>query len=131
MKGKMTIIWILQYLCAGILFFTSWSKLSGQPNSITIFTELDMEPTGRYLIGVIELSAALLLLTGRAAAVGALLTVGTMCGAIIAHISVLGFNVMGDHGRHIMMLTTVVVSALVVVITRRRQLPIIGNTFAD
>ena len=131
MKWKMTVLWILQLVCAGILLFTAWSKLSSQPNAILIFSELGMEPAGRYIIGVIELLAALFLISGRAAALGGLLAVGTMCGAIIAHISILGLNVRGDHGRHVMMLAIVATSAAIVTVVRRRQLPIIGNTFAE
>jgi len=131
MKLKTIILWLLQLIVASILFGAAWAKLSSQPNSIYIFTELGMEPAGRFIIGVIECSAAFFLLTNRLAATGALFAVGTMLGAIIAHVSILGFSVLGDEGRHIVMLALVLCSALTVTIVRRRQLPLIGNTFGD
>lgn len=128
-RKKIIIVWTLQIICAGILLFTSLVKLTSHPNSIFVFTELGMEPTGRYIIGVIELIIAISLLTSRLAAAGAFLALGTMLGAIIAHISVLGANVLGDGGRHLLMLGTVIGSAITIVIIRRRQIPLIGNTF--
>ncbi|MDX1386960.1 MAG: DoxX family protein [bacterium] len=127
---KKVILWIFQITCSGILFYTSYAKLSSKPVSVLIFTELGMEPTGRYIIGVVELCAAVLLLSERMAATGAFLALGTMLGAIIAHITVIGFDVLGDHGRHIMMWSVVFSGSLVVSIIRRRQLPLIGASMA-
>jgi len=131
MKTRTVVLWILQVICALILLKTSYTKLSSQASSIIIFSELGMEPTGRYLIGIIELLAAIFMLTNRLAATGAILALGTMMGALIAHITTLGFNVMGDHGRQVFMLAVVISSALTVTILRRKQLPLIGNTFED
>lgn len=122
-------VWPLQLVCSGILLGTAWAKLSSKPLSIMLFTELGMEPTGRYLIGVIELIAAVFMLTNRLAATGALLAVGVMCGAIIAHVSILGYNVMDDNGRHIIMLSIVLICSLTIGALRRTQLPFIGNAF--
>lgn len=131
MKAKVIGLWIMQLAVAGILLWTAWSKLSSKPTGIFIFSELGMEPTGRYIIGIVELTAALCLLNKRVAAIGGLLALGTMLGAIIAHLSVLGANVQGDDGKHIMLLAFVFLCALSVTILRRRQLPFIGSTFDD
>ncbi len=131
MSGKAIITWSLQILVAGILFYAGWSKLSSQLNSIYIFDQLSMEPHGRYIIGVIEVTAATLLLSKRLAATGAFLTLGTMLGAIIAHSSVLGLNVKDDGGIHIVMLSIVFISALIIVYVRRSQLPFIGSTLKN
>lgn len=130
MKGKTIVLWAFQLTTAAILFIASYGKLTSQPGAVMLFTELGMEPTGRYLIGIIEGFSALLLITNRAAATGALLSVGTMLGALIAHVTVLGFNVMGDHGKHVLLLCIVLTFSLVVAILRRQQLPLIGNSFS-
>jgi len=130
MKIKSILLYLVQLIPAGILFYTSWAKLSSKPSTIILFSELGMEPTGRYIIGVVEGLAALFLLTTRMAATGGLLAMGTMMGAIIAHVTILGFIVMDDHGRHVMMLALVFTCSVIVTIARRRQLPLIGNTFA-
>ncbi len=131
MKVKMIILWGLQIMVACIFIYTSWSKLSGQPTSIYIFTKLGMEPNGRIIIGVIELMSALFLLNRRLAASGAFIATGVMLGAIIAHATVIGFNVLHDGGRHISLLVFVFVSSLTITIMRRRQIPLIGNTFGE
>lgn len=123
------IVWPLQLICAAILFGAAWAKLSSQPLDIILFTDLGMEPTGRYVVGIVELLSAIFLLTNRLAATGAFLAIGTMCGAIIAHASILGYNVMGDNGRHILMLIVVFVSSLIVAVIRKKDLPFIGNAF--
>ncbi len=126
MKVKTIMLWVLQMLVATILFWTAWSKLSSQPNSIHIFTQLGMEPEGRFIIGVIEFTAAVALLSKRLAAGGALLALGTMIGAMIAHISILGFDV-----PHMILWSTVFVCALIITIIRRRQIPFIGSSFEE
>jgi putative oxidoreductase len=123
-------LWFIQIICSGILIYTSYAKLSSKPLSVLIFSELGMEPTGRYIIGVVELCAAVFLLSDKMAATGAFLALGTMLGAIIAHITVIGFDVMGDHGRHIILWTVVFTGSLVVSIVRRKQLPLIGGSMA-
>jgi hypothetical protein len=87
-----------------------------------------MEPTGRFIIGTIECVSALMLLTASYAALGALFGFGMMCGAFIAHTSVLGFDVRSDGGLHVVMLATVAVSTAVIVVVRRTTLPLIGST---
>jgi uncharacterized membrane protein YphA (DoxX/SURF4 family) len=126
MKLKTAILWILQLTCAAILFRTSWGKLSSQPAEVFLFTKLGMEPTGRYIIGVVEGCAALLLLTGRLSAVGGLLALGTMLGALIAHVTILGFDF-----KHAVLWSTVLTSSTIITIGRRRHLPLIGGSFGD
>ena len=59
---KNILAWILQILCAIVLFGTSWVKLSSKPSEVYLFTQLGMEPSGRYIIGIVEGLAALLFL---------------------------------------------------------------------
>jgi putative oxidoreductase len=117
-----------QLVSAVILLMAAMMKFKGDPASIEVFTQLEMEPTGRYLIGAIELAAGLLLLSPFAAT-GALLAVGVMTGAIIAHATYLGLEVDGDGGRLVMLLFVVLICSTYVLLTRRRELPLLGSSF--
>jgi uncharacterized membrane protein YphA (DoxX/SURF4 family) len=77
------------------LFF----KFSGAPESIYIFSTIEMEPWGRFGTGIIELIASVLLLIPRTTWLGALLGAGTMSGAIFFHLTTLGIAVSGDGGQ--------------------------------
>ncbi len=117
--------WIFRLVAAGILLPVGSVKLAG--GDVVLFEMLGMEPHGRIIIGSIELVAALLLVSPQAA-IGALLAVGVMFGAIIAHFTVLGMNVGGDGGLRVMLLTVVFATSASVLIARRRDLPIVGST---
>jgi len=84
------------------LFF----KFTGSKESIYIFSTLRdwsgialFEPAGRWIIGLSELVASILLFVPRARIFGAAMAIGIMTGAIFFHLfSPLGVNVLGDHG---------------------------------
>ncbi len=120
-------LWVLRILAAAILLPVGYQKLMGDEMSIMLFDTLGMEPHGRVIIGVVEIIAALLLLSPLAAS-GALLAVGVMLGAIIAHVTVLGVEVGGDGGRLLVMLSIVFASTTTVLVALRRELPVIGST---
>jgi len=117
---------VAQVFAALLLMVAATMKFIGDPGSVAIFAVLDMEPTGRYLIGSIELVAALLLLSPFAAS-GAVLVVGVMCGAIIAHVTHLGLVVNDDGGMLVGMLMMVLLSASFVLYSRRREIPFVGD----
>jgi len=127
-KLKTIMLWLCALTAASVMGSAGVGKILSTEGNVFIFSQLGMEPFGRYLVGLIEITAALLLLHPAYSAMGALLTIGTMCGAIIAHATYLGFNVQGDGGMHIMLLSTVVLSAGIVLVARRKTLPIIGET---
>ena len=122
------IVGIGQLVAAAVIAWAGVTKLLATPGNVFIFQELGMEPFGRHLVGVIEIGAGLLLLTRGFAALGALLTVGIMFGAIIAHVTFLGVDVQGDGGTHTLLLVAVLLSAGFVLFSRRRDLPLIGET---
>ena len=86
-------------IAAVILLQTLWFKFTGAEESIYIFSKLGAEPYGRIGSGIIELIAGILLLTPRYCWIGALLGLGTMAGAILSHITVLGIDILGDGGQ--------------------------------
>ncbi|MFN0068910.1 MAG: DoxX family protein [Limisphaerales bacterium] len=90
--------WLSQLVAAAILAQTLFFKFTAAPESVFIFTRLGAEPWGRLASGVVELVAVVLLLVPRTAALGALLALGVMSGAILAHLTRLGIEVEGDGG---------------------------------
>lgn len=118
-------LWIPRLAAAAILIPVAYGKLTAAPAEVALFSELGMEPQGRIIIGVVEITAGALLLTPQAAT-GALLAVSVMCGAIIAHATVIGFD-----PKHAWLLLTVLVSGLVVMYAQRDRLPLVGRTFGS
>ncbi len=93
-----TFKWILRLTVAIILLQTLFFKFTAAPESVYIFTLLGVEPYGRIGSGVIELIASLLVLNPRTTVFGAIISAGTMAGAILSHLFVLGIAVYNDGG---------------------------------
>ena len=121
--------WALQLLVAGILLQTLFFKFSGAEESVYIFTMVHAEPWGRIGSGVIELVAALLLLNPSTAPLGAILTLGTMAGAILSHLTILGIEVKGDGGLLFGLALTAFAGSAAILALRRMQIPVIGRYF--
>ncbi len=121
--------WICRLAAAVILLQTLFFKFTGAPESIYIFTQVGMEPWGRYGSGVAELIAAILLLINRSAWAGALLALGIMGGALVSHLTVLGIVVQNDGGLLFGLALTVAVCSLVVLFLHRREIPLISQFF--
>lgn len=81
-----------------ILVQTLYFKFSAAPESVYIFSTIGVEPWGRILSGLIELSVCILLWIPGATAIGALVGSLTMVGAVAAHILKLGIAVHNDGG---------------------------------
>ena len=88
----------LRLVVAAILVQTLYFKFTGAPESVYIFQTLGAEPWGRLGSGVAELIAAVLLLLPRTAGIGAVLSMGIISGALLSHLTLLGFEVQGDGG---------------------------------
>uniref|UniRef100_UPI004049AE6B DoxX family protein n=1 Tax=Flavobacterium sp. TaxID=239 RepID=UPI004049AE6B len=95
---KSIFIWVVKIIVVVILVQTLFFKFTGAEESIFIFTTLGIEPYGRIGSGVVELIASILILIPRTTLLGALLGLGTMFGAILSHIFVLGIEVKNDGG---------------------------------
>jgi uncharacterized membrane protein YphA (DoxX/SURF4 family) len=124
MPGKRAILffWILRGLAAIILLQTLFFKFSAAEESVYIFSTLGMEPWGRIGSGVIELIASILLLIPRTTAIGALLGLGVMSGAIFFHLTRLGIVVKDDHGQLFIYALLVFFSCAILAWSFRRQL---------
>jgi hypothetical protein len=120
------VAWTLQLLVAALLVQTLYFKFTGAPESVYIFTKLGAEPGGRIGTGVVELIVAVLLVVPATAAVGALLALGVISGALFAHLTKLGIVVQDDGGLLFGIACAVFAGSAVVVWLRRTELPWIG-----
>ena len=83
-------LWLLQGVTATAFLAAGVAKLSGQSSMVEQFEMVGIGQWFRYLTGGIEVLAAALLLIPHFAPTGALLLIGTMGGAVLAHLTVLG-----------------------------------------
>ncbi len=90
--------WIIKLTAVVILVQTLYFKFTGAEESIYIFSTLGAEPFGRIGSGVVELIASILILIPRTTLLGALMGLGTMAGAIVSHLFILGIVVKNDGG---------------------------------
>jgi uncharacterized membrane protein YphA (DoxX/SURF4 family) len=128
-KALKIVDWILRIIVAVILLQTLFFKFTGAKESVYIFTTLGAEPWGRIGSGVVELIASILLLVPRTAVFGAILALGTICGAIFAHVTKLGITIpaVDDHGLLFALAVIVFAASLIVLYLRRSEIPIIGS----
>lgn len=90
--------WVLRLIAAIIMLQTLYFKFSGAEESVYIFTQMGIEPWGRYGTGIAELIASILILYKPLTAFGSLMAVGIMSGALVSHVLVLGVVVKDDNG---------------------------------
>lgn len=127
---ELVISWIARIAVAFILFQTLFFKFTGAEESKYIFTTLmgpELEAFGRIGSGVVELVAAILLLIPNKAWLGALISLGTISGAIFSHLTMLGIVVKDDGGLLFALAVTVFILSAVVLLIHRRELPLIGQ----
>jgi putative oxidoreductase len=133
MKTTVTIAvlsWVLRITAAIILLQTLFFKFTAAPESVYIFTKVGAEPWGRIGSGVVELIAAILILTPRFTWLGSLLAIAVMAGAIISHLTVLGIEVQGDKGLLFALALIVFVFSAVNLLLHRTEIPVIGRRLA-
>ena len=119
--------WAARAIAAAILLQTLYFKFLGAPESVFIFSELGVEPWGRFAAGGFELIAAVLLLVPATAWAGALLAIGLMSGAILSHVFVLGIEVQNDRGTLFVLAILVLLASLKTLIVHRREIPGLGR----
>ncbi len=124
------ISWICRIVVALLFFQTLFFKFTGAEESKYIFTQLmgaENEAFGRIGSGIVELIAAILILVPRTVAIGAVLSLGVISGAIMSHITQLGIVVKDDGGTLFILAITIFVLSLVTLFIHRKELPIIGD----
>ena len=133
MKTTVTIAvlsWVLRITATIILLQTLFFKFTAAPESVYIFTKVGAEPWGRIGSGVVELIAAILILTPRFTWLGSLLAIGVMAGAILSHVTVLGIEVQDDKGLLFALALIVFVCSTVNLLLHRTEIPVIGRRLA-
>ena len=119
------ISWIFQIIVAVILAQTLFFKFAGAQESVDLFTKVGMEPHGRIITGVLELIVVVLILIPHSVTYGAILSLGLMSGAILAHLTKLGFQ--GDAGSLAALGITAWIGSAIILFLRRDQIPLIGK----
>jgi len=123
--------WVVRLTAAVILLQTLFFKFTGAPESVYIFTKIGVEPWGRYGSGVVELIAAIILLSSRHCWLGAVLGLGMMGGAIMSHLTKLGIVVQNDGGLLFGLAVAVAVCSLITLVLHRMQIPYIAKFFKN
>jgi hypothetical protein len=120
--------WAAQLGVAGVLAQTLFFKFTYAPETQVIFAERG----GRLAataVGMAELLCVLLLLVPRTAALGALLSLFVIGGAIFTHLTSLGIEIVdpltgeGDGGLLFVLALVVALGSAIVLAIRWRQLP--------
>lgn len=135
--------WACRIVAAIILLQTLFFKFTSAPESVYIFTKLGtfihnyipfasistVEVSARIGSGIMELIAAVLLLTPRFVWAGAILAMAATGGAIASHLTFLGVEVQGDKGLLFFLAIAVVVTSAIVLFLHRMQIPVVGKRF--
>jgi putative oxidoreductase len=135
--------WVCRIVAAIILLQTLFFKFTAAPESVCIFTKLGafihtylpfasigtVEVSGRIGSGIMELVAAVLLLTPRFVWAGAISAMAATGGAIVSHLTFLGIEVQGDKGLLFFLAIAVLVTSAIVLFLHHIQIPVVGNRF--
>jgi putative oxidoreductase len=128
--GLNTLSWVLRATAAVILLQTLFFKFTAAPESVYIFTKVGAEPWGRLGSGVVELIAAVLILSPRFTWLGSILAASATAGAILSHLTVLGIEVQGDKGLLFALAIIVFVASAINLVLHRNAIPLIGRRLA-
>ena len=126
---KKYIPFILKLVAAIIMLQTLFFKFSGAQESIDLFTKVagENEAAMRIGTGVIELIASILLFIPKRTWLGALLAAGTMSGAVMSHLTILGIEHNGDGGALFISAIVTLVASGILLIMNRKDIPILGK----
>ncbi|MDX6746319.1 DoxX family protein [Polaribacter sp. PL03] len=125
------LLFTFKLIAAVIMLQTLFYKFSGAQESIDLFTKVagENEAFMRFGTGFIELFAAILLFIPKKAWFGAILTIGLMSGAIIAHLTKIGIVHNNDGGLLFGAAILTFLLALIILFLERKKLPFIGDKF--
>jgi putative oxidoreductase len=87
--------WVLRIGACGVFLGVGLSKFSSDSMWVKMFEQIGLGDWFRYLTGALQVTGGLLFLIRKTIYVGLVLAGGTMIGAIIVHLFVLGTGVGG------------------------------------
>ncbi|MEM1221134.1 MAG: DoxX family protein [Verrucomicrobiota bacterium] len=122
--NKNTIAWISQILVAIIMGQTLFFKFTDAPETVELFKLLGQGAFAYKTIGILELIACILLVVRPTIVYGAILSIGLMSGAILAHLTTIGFS--GPNGSLGLLAVLAWALSAVVLVIRRSEIPFIG-----
>lgn len=93
-RGANIVLWVLQVLLAIAFLVFGMGKLAGAEQASAVFDEIGAGDWLRYLIGALEIAAAIGLLIPLLAGLAAFGLVALMVGAIVTEIAIDGFVVL-------------------------------------
>ena len=120
---KRVIFWATRLIIAVILLQTLYFKFTGADESVEMFSTIGIEPWGRYLTGILELIASVLVIIPATVWLGSLLSLGLMAGALLMHALFLGIEVAGDGGTLFVMALVVFIASFAALWLSRDELP--------
>lgn len=120
---------ILKLIAAIIMLQTLFFKFSAAEQSIELFTKIAGENQAYMRIGtgVIELIASILLFIPKKTWLGALLALGTMTGAIISHITILGIVHNDDNGALFLGAVVTFLASAILLFINKKDIPFLGG----
>jgi putative oxidoreductase len=86
-KGKQIGAWVLSALLALMFLFAGGFKLSGAQVAVDNFSKWGYPDWFRVVTGIVEVTAAVLVIVPRTSFLGALLILPTMVGAVLTHLT--------------------------------------------
>lgn len=113
-KAALIALWVVQVALAAMFLMAGGSKLAGAPAMVSLFDAIGFGQWFRYVTGIVEITAGILLLVPAAAIFGALLLIPTMLGALATNLFLV-------HASPVMPLV-LLLGAAAVAWVRRRQL---------
>ena len=124
MTTRRYIVWALSAYIGFVFVQSLFFKFTGSEESIFIFSTLRawsgialFEPAGRWVIGICELIASILLFLPRTRIFGAAMAVGIMTGAISFHLfTPLGVEILGDGGELFILACGVWISGWIILV---------------
>jgi uncharacterized membrane protein YphA (DoxX/SURF4 family) len=130
MNIRTILLWALSAYIAVVFVQSLFFKFTAAPESIYIFSTLRdwsgialFEPAGRWIIGLCELTASILLFAPRTRIFGAALAIGIMTGAIFFHLfSPIGVVILGDGGELFTLACGVWISGWIILALSRSEI---------
>lgn len=114
--------WIVRILASGILIQSLSYKFGGHPDSVLLFSELEVEPWGRIGLGILELIVAFLILYPKTFLLGGILGTLIMTGALFTHLFLIGIVFNEDGGKLFGLASLCFLSCLALVVIHKKQL---------
>lgn len=124
---KMSTI-ILSLVIAIIYLQTLYFKFSAHPDSVYIFSKLNLEPYGRIGIGILELITAVLIIVPKTRTIGTIVSLSVILGAIASHLGPLGIEVLGDGGKVFYLAVVVFVCSAILLWIQKEELKYLFST---